>query len=347
MAYQYYKITKDYYEDFLQVVNNNRWGNLMLPEKYNSSLWGVVVCEGHNVVGGWVGTLRGVGKMVSLLAKCAYFDAWPIFISDEYKNITNELVQQTIQRAKQDGIVMLKMTHWGREGAIGIKNLNKTLSASYVLDLSLTEEDLWKNVESKQRNIVRKGEKTNVEFKALTGKDSLKYLDDFQNIRQSTQSRAIGKNANASMLLKSNDFFKNLFLQKGTTLYLGVVENQVATVALMMLSGDTVYYYSGGSNYDLNKQTGSSAYVIWKSILHCKENGIKYFDMGGVPVFPDVTNPDKTHPAYGVFQFKRSFGGAYMTFDIGEIPVCQWKYKLLNLVLKQRKLLRFLSKKGL
>ena len=38
--------------------------------------------------------------------------------------------------------------------------------------------------------------------------------------------------------------------------------------------------------------------------------GVKFMDLGGVPVKPDIT-----HPSYGVYAFKRSFGGEYKEYD--------------------------------
>ena len=129
-------------------------------------------------------------------------------------------------------------------------------------------------------------------------------------------------------------------MDKNTTLFVGIADNQVATVALMIQSGNTVYYYSGGSDYELNKKYSCSAYVLWKAICWFNSQGIDVFDMGGVPV-----SPSKEHPAYGVYAFKRSFGGAYQEFDGGKIIISHWKYKLLNWLLSQRKVLRFFSTK--
>ena len=114
----------------------------------------------------------------------------------------------------------------------------------------------------------------------------------------------------------------------------------MATVALMLQSGATVYYYSGGSDYELNKKYSCSAYILWKAICWFNEQGTDIFDMGGVPA-----QPTKNHPAYGVYAFKRSFGGEYREFEIGKIIISCWKHKLLNWILSQRKVLRFFSTK--
>ena len=199
---------------------------------------------------------------------------------------------------------------------------------------------MWSNVTSKLRNIIRKGEKNNVEVLVVKGEEAVGYLPNFQQLRQDTQARAIGKNGNASMLLKSNLFFTNLLMQAGSYFFMAKYENEIVAMALMVQSGQTMYYFSGGSDLQANKKTGASSFLIWKSIEFAKENGIEFFDMGGVPV-----KPDDTHPAYGVYFFKKSFGGEYVEYSSGKMIIRKRIYPFLDFVLKNRALLRIISKR--
>ena len=330
-------ITAELYPSFYEMVQASQWGNPMLPTTYQSSLWGDVVLKDDKVIGGWVGTIRGNIPIAKIITKSVYFDSYPVFETDEMKNLYQDsLITSMKLRAKREGITIFNLTHWVR--GCGMLVDVKEKGATFFSVLHKTEEDLWKEVESKQRNCIRKGEKSGVECIVCNGEDSIRYLADFQRLRQRTQQHAIGKNAKASMLLKSDEFFKKLFLDKNTTLFIGIADNQVASVALMIQSGKTIYYYSGGSDYELNKKYSCSAYVIWKAICYASRLGVEVFDMGGVPV-----SPSKEHPAYGVYAFKRSFGGEYREFDAGKIVISAWRYQLLNWLLSQRKLLRFFS----
>lgn len=332
-------ITKELYPSYYHLVQTTKWGNPMLPESFNTNLWGDVVCIGDIVIGGWVGNLRGNIPLAKWITKSVYFDSYPVFGNHEYYNAYHDTLINAIKHhALKDGITMLNLTHWVREGNLQIDTMEH--NATFLTPLQTTEDELWKLVESKQRNCVRKGEKSGVEFLVCKGEYSLFYLSDFQRLRQQTQQHAIKNHAKASMLLKSDNFFRSLFLNNNTILFVGKADNRVATVALMVQSGQTVYYYSGGSDYELNKKYSCSAFILWKSICYCNELGIKYFDMGGVP-----TQPTKDHPAYGVYAFKRSFGGEYVEFECGKIIINKWKYKLLNFILSQRKLLRLFSTK--
>ena len=332
-------ITEDLYSAYYELVINTQWGNPMLQSTYSSSLWGCVIVDEYEVIGGWVGIIKGNTSITKTLSKCVYFDSYPIFVSNEAKEQCQELlVRFTREYAKRDGIIMLHLTHWIRGHDLLLDSIEP--NATFTTSLHLTKEELWKLVESKQRNCVRKGEKSGVECIVCKGNDSIPYLSDFQRLRQQTQKHAITKHSQASMLLKSDAFFQKLFMSANTTLFVGKVDNQVATVALMIQSGRTVYYYSGGSDYELNKQYSCSAFIIWKAICYFNEQGLDIFDMGGVPV-----KPTKDHPAYGVYAFKRSFGGEYQEFMAGDIIISSFKYKILKFILSQRKILRFLSTK--
>ena len=333
-------LTETYYGAFYALVQSTQWGNPMLPIGYNDSLWGILMQDSTGtIVGGWVGTLRGNAPMVRCIAKSVYFDSYPVFRSPEDEaHYLPCLLEVVKQYAHKQRIVMLNLTHWVRGCGLPIDILAK--EATFCIPLHQSTEQLWKLVESKQRNCIRKGEKNGVEVDICQGEDSLRYLSDFQRLRQSTQQHAIRNHTNASMLLKSNDFFSAKFTDPKATLFVARVEGQTAAVALMLQSGRTVYYYSGGSDYELNRKYSCSAYLLWRAICHYNDLGLDTFDMGGVP-----QSPTAEHPAYGVYVFKRSFGGTYQEFDGGKIVISTTKYRLLNFLLSQRKLLRLFSKR--
>lgn len=332
-------LTQELYSSYYDLVQSTKWGNPMLPVSFQPNLWGDLVCEGDKVIGGWVGNLRGNIPLVKWITKSVYFDSYPVFESIECEQLYQNILIDTIKiHAQKDGIAILNLTHWVREGNLQVDIMEH--NATFLTPLHKTEDELWKLVESKQRNCIRKGEKNGVDFIVSRGEEALAYLSDFQRLRLQTQQHAIKKHAKASMLLKSDSFFRSLFMQSNTILFVGKINNKVATIALMIQSGQSIYYYSGGSDYELNKKYSCSAFVLWKSICYCNELGIKHFDMGGVPI-----QPTKDHPAYGVYAFKRSYGGEYVEFESGKIIINTWKYKLIQLLLSQRKLLRFFSTK--
>ena len=336
---QFEAINEQYYSDFLEVCQKNVFAPLLLPPQFSENLWGVVALQDSRVVGGLVGVLRGNKPLVKHFSKGVWFNSYPVFSAEiENLDIIKSLIDFAKIKAKKENVILFNFTHWVRQTE-GIDFDIAEKSATFLLDFNKDTESLWKEVDSRQKTVIRKGEKNSVSVEILQKNDALKYLDDFQQLRQTTQSRAVAKNASSSMLLKSNNFFADIFKNLNSTLFVAKHEGKVAAVALMLQSGTTIYYYSGGSDIEMNKQTGASTFLIWKAIEYAKTLNLRYFDMGGVPVMPE-----KNHPAYGVFSFKKSFGGEYKEYNSGKIIISPTKYKLLNFVLKNRKLLRFLSK---
>ena len=207
---QIVSLNQELYPLYYQMVQNTSWGDPLLLSSYETSLWGAIVLDKNNVIGGWVGTVKGSSTVVGLLTKCAYFDSYPIFVSNEIKEQNQELlVCFTREYAKKEGVIMLHLTHWVRGNNLLLDSIEP--NATFATSLHLTKEELWKLVESKQRNCVRKGEKSGVECIVCKGNDSIPYLSDFQRLRQQTQKHAITKHSQASMLLKSDVLSKIIY----------------------------------------------------------------------------------------------------------------------------------------
>lgn len=327
------------YPAFYELTQKTKWGNPMLPLDYNKNLWGQVVCIDNEVIGGWVGTIRGNIPLAKWITKSVYFDSYPVFRTDSFALLYQEkLIDSLKQYASKDNITMLNLTHWVREGQLHVDYVEEV--ASFVVNLEQGEELLFKNIDSAKQRNVKKASKFDLDILICRGDESIKYLADFQRLREDTQNRAISRNKQASMLLKSNDFFRKLMMQPNAILLLGKYEEHVVSVALLLQSGNTIYYHSGGSDIEANRKTCCSAYMFWKALLCFKNQGLKFFDFGGCPV-----RPTEEHPAYGVYRFKKGFGGEYIEFIGGKIIINKFKYILLNLVLSQRKLLRLFSTK--
>ena len=156
-------LTETYYAAFYALVQSTQWGNPMLPVAYNNSLWGMLVQDPSGaIVGGWVGTLRGNAPLVRCIAKSVYFDSYPIFCSlEDEAQYLPRLMEAVKQYARRQHIVMLNLTHWVRGCELPIDIFSK--EATFCIPLHDSTEQLWKLVESKQRNCIRKGEKNGVE----------------------------------------------------------------------------------------------------------------------------------------------------------------------------------------
>jgi lipid II:glycine glycyltransferase (peptidoglycan interpeptide bridge formation enzyme) len=341
MYVHFNRLTEDLYNAYLLQCRELNISTLFLPQQYISDLWGIIAVNNDQIKGGWVGKLRGNKPIARYFVKGVWFDSLPVIFENSDPALFDNMLDYAKKLARKDGIVTFNVTHWSRQQLFDKKIFDKEENnATFFIRLDLVDiEYLWKNISSKLRNIIRKGEKNNIKVLVEKGEKTIEYLERFQQLREETQSRAIKKNTKASMLLKPMQFFAELLLQENSYLFVAKYEDELVAMALMIKNAETMYYFSGGSDLEANKKTGASSYLIWKAIEFAKDSDVKIFDLGGVPV-----NPDSNHPAYGVYYFKKSFGGEYKEFSSGKIIIRKKIYPVLNYILNNRFILRILSK---
>ncbi|MGM9837552.1 MAG: peptidoglycan bridge formation glycyltransferase FemA/FemB family protein [Paludibacteraceae bacterium] len=337
---QIVSLSSSLYPAFYQLVQQTVWGNPMLPEHYNDSLWGDILLQDSQVVGGWIGTLRGNHPLTRWLTKSVYFDAYPIFQTQVLEqNCLASLIEAVKQHAEKERIVMLNLTHWVR-GNCDLPLETQSVCATFYYDLTLTTEDLYSRLDRLKKRTIKKAESNPLDVQFYAGRDALPYISEFQALREATQARAIERNKDASMLLKSDSFFERLFLTQKTTLSVVRLQGKMVAAATFIESGQTVYAHMSGSDAEANRTTGSGTYYYWKAIDYFRQKGLRQFDFGGCPV-----NPDEHDPAWGVFVFKRGFGGIYAESREGRMVINPKRYAILEFLLSQRKLLRIVSRK--
>lgn len=333
----YKVVNKDNYQSYYVLTQQLPIGPMLLPKVWADNLWGLLAYSDDIVIGGWVGRKRIANPLLSKLYQEVIYDSHPcVFVEKDC--LRQEIVDRSIEKAKADGIALLSISHWSRDNYYYHNSIfSPKKCASFILNLR--RDDLWDILDSKQRNIIRKAEKNQAVIVLYRNSEALRELDVFQNLRSVTQRRSLSRNKDASMLLKTNLFLSKVILENQCCLGLCKVDIKVAAGALMIKSGQTVYYYLGGSDIALNRKVGASAYLIWNMILESKKNNQLLFDLGGVPICHDSDNP-----AFGVYQFKKSFGGDYKEFVCGDFVINKFKCHFVNILKDNSFLKRLISK---
>jgi serine/alanine adding enzyme len=167
-----------------------------------------------------------------------------------------------------------------------------------IIDLSKTNEELWKDVFSKRRNEIRKAEKEGVEVREI---DSFEELQIAYSILVEVYSRAKFPLANQELF---NNSFRILF-PKGLIKYFGAFYNNNLIGILITLCYKNVIYdwYAGSFKRFYNKCPNDL--LPWKVFLNTKAQGYNIFDFGG------AGHPDSN---YGVRDYKKKFGGTFVNY---------------------------------
>lgn len=196
-------------------------------------------------------------------------------------------------------------------------------TGTYILDLeNNSEEELFKLVHSKNRNMIRRGEREGVQLiwdDPETIKD-YKWLEDQVWDRSKRGTRPLSY---YTTLLKS--------MPHTSTLLMGYKDGEAQAGGLFLFNKAMGYYFHGASKD--HPTPGAHNYLIWKEILWMKEHGVKMFNFVG---YRRKREEDPTSKQYGIQKFKEKFGGSVLeTFDFRYTvsPLMFFIYRVANVIL--------------
>ena len=165
---------------------------------------------------------------------------------------------------------------------------------SHVIDLSLTEDELWSKVHSKHRNVIKKAEKDGVVIKCGT---SEQLIDDYHSIDIETWRRS-NKSAAGQESLRN----QVRSLGENAIIYMAYLDGKPQSGAFFFYN-NAMCYYMHGANCD-RPHTGAGNLLQWKAILDMKEKGVKKYSFVGCRI-----NEDENSKFHGIQRFKERFGG--------------------------------------
>ena len=143
---------------------------------------------------------------------------------------------------------------------------------SYLIDLSLDESDLWKNVHAKHKNVIKRAVKNNVsvEFGKSVLDDA--YSTIFLTLKRNGMTM-IAKEKLLKLYETNNDGFL-----VGCSYFEGRPQGAV----IILLDALKGYYFWGGTNLELS--LGSNNLLHWEVIKELKRLGVKCYDFVGARI---------------------------------------------------------------
>jgi lipid II:glycine glycyltransferase (peptidoglycan interpeptide bridge formation enzyme) len=191
-----------------------------------------------------------------------------------------------------------------------------------VLDLTLQDEELLKQMKRKGRYNIQLAKKRGISTECFQGEQALEKIDQWQQLLEETTGRDGFSGHNRSFY---ESFLKEI---KHSQLILAKKEDQYIAAAIMVYHQDTAVYYYGVSSSQYRKDMAPYA-VQWTGIQEGKKRGCKTYDFFGV-AGPDEKNSDWA----GITAFKEKFGGELVhrpsTQDLIISRPKYWWYKILK-----------------
>lgn len=172
---------------------------------------------------------------------------------------------------------------------------------SFMLDLSAGEEEVWKSIDGKCRNQVRKGVKSGLEVKI----GGIEFLDDFYRIFAHNM-RDLGTPVWPKSL------FSEQFRYFGDDTELGIayLSGSPVACALIIHYGDYSTVPSA-SSYRQYLKLSPNNILYWEIIRHCMRRGTRLFDFG------------RSSIDAGTYHFKKQW--------VKNPELQTWQYNLLSI----------------
>ncbi|HAF30851.1 MAG TPA: hypothetical protein DCG75_17565 [Bacteroidales bacterium] len=313
-----------------------RWANLLSVSQYSHYMAGSQFEYSRQTSGrsttSFIFTKNGVDlagvhyslkKSFAGLLKTADIVSGIIFRDQPDNAVLSLILKHFIHWAKKQNAAYIRTTPWipqkigetitkfGEEFNLifykqGFKQIS-TGKSTYWIDLSLSEDELLKKMNSQTRRKIKLAQKANI---------TIETFDQFssENITLFYELYShLGNRKNFETLSKSRFFteIKSLF-DGGATLFILKYHEVIINIGLATNKGIASYYH-GALNPDYKKLEGCPSpghYMQWVMIKHMKQKGLKFYDMAFCP----GPVPIQSHPQFDMWRFKYSFGGDHVEF---------------------------------
>lgn len=183
---------------------------------------------------------------------------------------------------------------------------------NYVLQLE--NKDLMSCYSSKHRNMVRRGEKADLEIKI--GKEEL--LDDYVSLDIATWKR--------SGIIANNQtrFQSSLKIMHDNTIIALAYKDGIPQCGILGYYNVNMFYYMFGATSD-NPEPGATHFLHYKTMQYLQSIGVKAYNFVGCRINED---PDSKYHA--IQHFKKGFGGDLEEIYMFKVICNSFKYKLFK-----------------
>ncbi len=246
------------------------------------------------------------------------------------------VLEKLYRLGRQNRAIFIKIEPYVEKGS-KLKIMNQELVSSphplfpkwtQILDLTKSEEDLFKNLHPKTRYNIRLAEKKGV--KVFEESNDIGFKDFAKLYFETTKrQRYFGHTMKYHQTVWDN-------LKKDSGHILVAYYDNVPLAAYQLWYRDGIMYYVYGGTSDQMRNLMASNLLMWEAIKLGKKLGAKKFDMwGSLP-----PNYDQSHSWAGFTRFKSGYGTKFVEF-VGsyDLVINPSLYYLYNIVYRVRELI--------
>ena len=207
--------------------------------------------------------------------------------------------------------------------------------ATIVLDLTLSQEEILKQMKPKGRYNIKVAERNGVAVHEVHEKDLEKTLEKFYEIFQKTAERD-------GFRIHPLSYYQKMLTTLGpqhAKLFIATAPGEVpeeekiaagliATYHNETLENRKALYYYGASDHELRSLM--APYLLqWHVMCDAKARGYTSYDLFGI-----APEGAENHPWAGVTDFKKKFGGTVVEYEKSYQKITDWKWYLVYRIVK-------------
>lgn len=160
--------------------------------------------------------------------------------------------------------------------AVSMKSISQVIDLGNTIAMDLTSpEVIWENITSKNRNIIRKAQKNNIQIHHT---DDYSIFQSFISIYNKTMDR---DNADEYYYFKE-DFYKAIFdyLKSNFQVFYATLDGQIIAASIILYANKQVHYHLSGSLIEYRHLAPTNLLLYQVALWGC-ENGFKTLHLGG------------------------------------------------------------------
>lgn len=198
------------------------------------------------------------------------------------------------------------------KNAVPMKTVSKVIDLGHTIAMDLTSpEEIWDNIVSKNRNVIRKAEKNGIEILHGKGMDLMDYFIEIYNA-------TMDKDHAEEYYYFKRPFYESIHndLYDHYEMFYAMYEGQPIAMSIMIFANGRLNYHLSGSDL-AHRSLAPSNLLLYKAALWGCEVGLKTFHLGG-----GVGSGED-----GLYKFKAAFNkNSDYQFSIGKQIFDQEKY---------------------
>jgi len=265
-------------------------------------------------------------KFISRFTKRLWLDAIPV-VRNQSKTILYEFLTLLSKQAYDLGYLELFVGSYASDDVSEeMKELCFELRGriEFVIDLDISEEDLWKGLAHKRRKNIRKSRRCGVILNEMTNDKGLAELrrlqgESISRIRE-REGISIGSHTDTQ-----EDPLRVLVESGHGRIIVAESDGEAVSASLFTCFNDLVYHTISGHSRKAF-ETQAPTLLLWEMILKYRSEGAKKFNLSGCK--SDAVEENSSE--HGIYNYKRAFGGDPIECASGRRIFHKYQEKAVN-----------------